>query len=141
MFSRAQLLDVAMSKLSDGRLLLQHGRWSNSYYLYGYAIEILLKAIIASLFRADEIPDRKFVDQVHTHDLQRLVGLAKLAASLDDRRRDLEFSRRWSVVVRWDEAARYRLIGADEAREMADAIEEPAYGVFAWLRPHLPSPP
>lgn len=139
MIARSTLIRLASDKLEDARLLIAHGRWSNSYYLYGYAVEITLKAIISRAFQADEIPDKRFVDNVYTHDLQKLVGLAGLSSDLDQRRGEAAFASRWAVVLRWNEGARYRIIDEGVAREMADAVDEPDRGVIAWLAPRLPS--
>jgi len=45
--SRDQLRLLAQEKIDDANLLFDHGRFSNAYYLYGYAVEFALKARIA----------------------------------------------------------------------------------------------
>lgn len=134
--TRAELVLLAGEKRDDARLLLEHGRWSNSYYLYGYSVELLLKAIVAGQFRANEIPDRRMVESTYTHDLARLVVVAKLSEDLGMRRRDEEFARRWNDVLGWSETARYLSIGSNAARDIADAVEH-GDGVYAWLSGHL----
>ena len=57
-------------------MLLQAGRYSAAYYLAGYAIELGIKARIASVFQADMIPEKSFVNAVYSHKLDDLVGLA-----------------------------------------------------------------
>lgn len=136
MTTRAELVLLAEAKRDDARLLLEHGRWANSYYLYGYAVELLLKAIVAGQFRAEEIPDRKLVESTYTHDLARLVVVAKLSENLGVKRRDEEFARRWSAVLGWSETARYRTLDPQDARGLAEAVEH-EHGVYAWLAAHL----
>ena len=86
MLTRGSLARNADRKLAAARVLVQAGMWSDAYYLAGYAVEIALKAIVASRFRADEITDRKLVDSVYTHDVPKLVDLAGLGPDLDIRR-------------------------------------------------------
>ncbi len=50
--SKAFLMELAETKLNDAKFLLAGGRSGNAYYLAGYAIELLLKAVLASRFRA-----------------------------------------------------------------------------------------
>lgn len=71
---RHTLRQLAEEKAADASLLLEHGRWSNGYYLFGYAIELGLKAAISRAFRAEVIPDRKLVEALHTHRLEDLLG-------------------------------------------------------------------
>jgi HEPN domain-containing protein len=61
---KSDLIKIAEAKAGDALLLLQHGRHSNAYYLSGYAVEIALKAIIATEFRHDTFPDRDFVTKI-----------------------------------------------------------------------------
>jgi hypothetical protein len=49
---------LAQAKLDDAILLFDNKRYSNAYYLAGYAIELALKACIAKQFVADTIPDK-----------------------------------------------------------------------------------
>jgi HEPN domain-containing protein len=46
--SKAQLVDLAENKLADAKLLLEAGRGENAYYLAGYAVELMLKAILST---------------------------------------------------------------------------------------------
>ncbi|MDO9249509.1 MAG: hypothetical protein Q7U11_23860, partial [Phenylobacterium sp.] len=69
---------MAQTKLDDALLLLAHKRYSNAYYLAGYAIEIALKACISRQITADVIPDKAFINAIHTHQLKDLVGVAGL---------------------------------------------------------------
>jgi HEPN domain-containing protein len=57
---RSELQTRAQAKLDDAILLLQHGRYTNAYYIAGYAVELGLKACIAAQIDAETIPDKAF---------------------------------------------------------------------------------
>jgi hypothetical protein len=46
--------------------------------LAGYSVECGLKACVAKQIREHDFPDRQFVLDSYTHDLNRLIGLAGL---------------------------------------------------------------
>ena len=46
-YKRVDLQALAQAKLDDAKLLFDNGRFSNAYYLAGYAVELGLKACIA----------------------------------------------------------------------------------------------
>ena len=50
---RTDMQSIVQAKVDDAHLLFQNGRFSNSYYLAGYAIEIALKACIAAQISAE----------------------------------------------------------------------------------------
>jgi hypothetical protein len=105
---RADLRANAQAKLDDATILLQNERFSNAYYLAGYAVEMALKACIAIQFSADTIPDKSFVNDVYSHDLQKLIKLAGLSAELHKQEiKDINFAANWALVAQWSESARY----------------------------------
>ncbi|CCV07721.1 conserved hypothetical protein [Mesorhizobium metallidurans STM 2683] len=61
---RATLQAIANAKLRDAELLFQNERFSNAYYLFGYAAEIAIKSRISRLFSPDTIPDKKFAQDM-----------------------------------------------------------------------------
>ena len=133
--TRLDLRRIADEKIDDARHLLAVGRFSNAYYLAGYAVEIGLKACIARQFAADAIPDRRFVNDIHVHDLPKLVGLAGLGADLQSSRAsDPLFGANWTIVVEWSPEVRYRTVGGADARSMVAAIDVDADGVLPWIR-------
>jgi hypothetical protein len=125
-----------MAKVKDARLLYDHKRYSNSYYLYGYAIEIGLKACIARQVSAQTIPDKAILSGFLDHQIGRLVGLAGLADALKNAKQTLAFDSRWSVVAEWSVDARYDMIDSVTATAMADAVEHGRHGVLVWLQLH-----
>ena len=136
--TKSRLIDLAEAKLDDARFLLAHGRSGNAYYLAGYAVELLFKAVLSSRFRADTIPNRELVREIFTHDLTKLLNLADLRQDLADRQdADPQFRGRWEVVLKWRESSRYEIRDAKKAMELLDAIDDPKHGVLQWLRTML----
>ncbi len=136
--TKSRLIQLAEEKLDDARFLLADGRSSNAYYLAGYAVELLFKAVLSSRFRADTIPNRELVREIFTHDLTKLLNLADLRQDLADRQdADPQFRGRWEVALKWKENSRYEIRDANEAIELLDAIDDPKHGVLPWLRTML----
>jgi hypothetical protein len=116
--------------------LARERQFSGAYYVAGYAIECSLKALIAAQFRENEIPDKRLVDKIYTHDLAALLSLAGLEKPLEtDRQNDLELDRRWSIVKNWSEQARYAIWTEEQAVAIIDAIDGDGRigGLFQWL--------
>jgi HEPN domain-containing protein len=135
---KARLVELAETKLEDARFLLGAGRPANAYYLAGYAVELMLKAVISTRFRTDTLPDRAVSSQVFVHDLRKLISLALLElASKEREKADAGFQARLQIVLRWTEESRYDQYGVDEATALVDAVENPEHGVLAWLRSKL----
>jgi HEPN domain-containing protein len=136
--SKSRLIELADKKLDDARFLLSHGRSGNAYYLAGYAVELLFKAVLSSRFRADTIPNRELVREIFTHDLTKLLNLADLRQNLAELQdADPQFRGRWEVVLKWKESSRYDAWDTNEAAELLDAIDDPQHGVLQWLRTML----
>ena len=114
---RSQFQKLATARLREAVALSAAGEWSGVYYLSGYAVECGLKAAIAKQFRASTFPDKALVQNIHIHDLQRLVGLAGLQTRLDsDFASDPDLELNWQVVKDWNEASRYQIWSQSDAR-------------------------
>ena len=134
---RSDLQSVAEMKLRDAILLLQHNRFSNAYYLAGYAVEIGLKACIARSIFSETIPDKSFINAIYNHNLRQLVGVAGLDAEFKAKQdADPGFSANWAIVAQWDPQVRYNLIEAMNAQFMLQAVTDPNSGVFPWIKIH-----
>ena len=132
--SRADLRALAKARCEDAQCLLANGRWSSAYYLSEYAVELALKARIASLFLSDAIPDKAFVNEVYTHNLNNLLKAAGLQAeltALQKTRPDLYAN--WGIAGGWSESSRYALWDSVAAHTLVGAIADPNDGVFTWL--------
>ena len=66
---RATLQRLAIAKIEDARLLHENRRYSNSYYLYGYGIELGLKACIARQMIAETVPDKAVLRGFLDHEI------------------------------------------------------------------------
>jgi hypothetical protein len=131
---RATFQRLAELRLSEARLLLANGLPSGAYYLAGYAIECALKAIIAADFRANVIPDPKYVRDIYTHDLSALFRLAELEQELEAAKKtNPALYQRWTTVQTWSEKARYEVWTEASASAILDAIDGDE-GLLEWLR-------
>lgn len=98
-YDRDTLRTLAAARLGEAKVLFGAGQPSGAYYLAGYAIECAIKARIAGQFRANEIPERKLINNIYTHDLSKLLELAGLQAEIDlATQGDDDFRQKWTVV-------------------------------------------
>lgn len=133
--SRQRLQKLSIGKIEDAQLLLDAERWDNAYYLAGYAVELALKACIASRFAAEAIPDKKFVLAIHSHNLRELVGLAGLKTELQAREAaSSHFAASWGITARWVPDTRYEENDAVAAQLLILAIRDPDDGVLPWIQ-------
>ncbi|TAI63002.1 HEPN domain-containing protein [Bradyrhizobium sp. Leo170] len=131
---RGTLQRLALAKIEDARLLYENSRFSNSYYLYGYGIELGLKACIARQMVAETVPDKAVLRGFFDHDVTKLVGLAGLAEFLKTARENPEFDVRWAIASEWSAESRYDMIDAVTAAAMRDAVENSEFGIMQWLQ-------
>ena len=75
----------------------------------GYAIECALKAYIAKQTKRHDFPrDRKFVNDIYTHDLDKLLRVSGLEPEYrKEIKRNPSFELNWMIVKDWSEQARY----------------------------------
>jgi HEPN domain-containing protein len=119
--------------------LLANARYDLAYHSTGIAVECALKAKIATLFRANDVPERRFVEDFYRdgHNLVRLVSLAQLQAQLDTEERDRPaFRANWATVRAWTIDSRYKIWSQVEADEMFRAATQRGSGVLSWIRRH-----
>ena len=129
--SRTDLQLLAEAKLSDASFLFESGRFSNAFYLAGYAVEFGLKACIARQIQAEAIPDRALVAKVFTNQFDQLVGLAGLKGDLRQYQ-DLNalFQANWAIAGEWAPDVRYEAIDRANAHLLVSAIGDPQNGVL-----------
>ncbi len=126
----------AESRLEEGRVLLQNGQWTGSYYLTGFAVECALKACLARSVKEYDYPDKKFVNEMYQHKLQKLVTLdaALWVALQDEMKNDPSLEVNWNTVKDWDDEKRYDTVQEQEARGLYGATADAASGVMQWIR-------
>lgn len=135
--TRTDLQRLAQVKFDDAQLLSAHGRFGNSYYLAGYAVELGLKACVAKQIREHQIPDKSLIKNVYTHEFQTLVGLAGLTAILKERQEhDQLFQAYWGITAEWKPESRYDILDAMSAELMLTAIGDTKHGVLQWIKAH-----
>lgn len=120
-------------------MLLNNGEHDAAYYMSGIAVECALKAKIASAFRANDLPDKNFVNQIYSngHRLGELVKLGQLAAALEaEEQASAAFRAYWNTVKAWDVDSRYKFWTSAEATNMVIAVTRGKTGVLAWIRRH-----
>ena len=117
-------------------MLLSAGKWDGAYYLAGYAVELALKAcVIKTLMATDAFPESAFSKNCYTHDIEKLVRLAKLEGprklATDG---DPVLKSYWAYVPNWSEEKRYYRISQTEAEELYRAIADSSHGVLPWIK-------
>jgi hypothetical protein len=115
---------------------LRAHRYCAAYYIAGYAVECALKSCIAKRTNRHDFPDRKLVNDSHTHDLAKLVSIAELKGVLEAANvADKDFGHNWDIVKDWSEQDRYNPdISRAKACELYDAITERRTGVLTWIK-------
>ncbi|MFB2937913.1 HEPN domain-containing protein [Aerosakkonemataceae cyanobacterium BLCC-F154] len=113
--NRRDLKNLALTRLREVEVLLKNRQYSGAYYLSGYVIECALKACIAKQTRKFDFPDKKITLDSYTHDLEKLVKVAKLDTQIKSLLNDPDFASRWSVVKDWSEESRYQKHTRQEA--------------------------
>jgi hypothetical protein len=134
-YKRGDLQAIAEAKLDDAALLLRNNRFSNAYYLAGYAVEIGLKACIAKQIVAEVIPPKDFVNSIYQHSFKALIGAAGLRAELEkEQDSNPGFAGSWAIVSNWSEQTRYEIIDPTTAQVFLVAVVDPTFGVFRWIK-------
>jgi HEPN domain-containing protein len=137
MLTKVDLEKLAQLRLDDAKLLLNSGRASSAYYLAGYAVELGLKVCISKQMQADVIPDKRFIQDIYTHDLASLLGLAGLRPQFEaDGKANSQLTAAWAIVTKWNEASRYEFWDSVSAALLVNAVGDPINGVFQWVKKH-----
>lgn len=134
--TRRDLQELALLRLREAQALLDAGMPDGAYYLAGYAVECALKACIARSIQRHEFPDKKKVDQSHTHSLRELMRVAELEKPCAAQaQRDAIFRHNWNKVAEWSEQSRYRKHSLDAAGALIARIDG-RHGVLTWIKRH-----
>ncbi len=128
---------LARIRLREARALAKLGLNDGAYYLAGYSVECALKSCIARATRRFEFPDKKKADVSHTHNLRELLKVAGLEdVRFQEAKRDATFRNNWDLVQSWSEQSRYRVVRADTARALVEAVGDRNHGVLRWIKRH-----
>ena len=139
--NRNDFQQLAELRIQEAKALLAAGFPEGAYYLAGYAVECALKACIARKTQEFDFPEKKRVNDSHTHDLGKLLVLAGLSEEIQ-----LEFAAntamewRWGIVRDWSEESRYQMFQGGEAERiqratlMINVIGSRHGGVMQWIK-------
>lgn len=137
MLTKNDLEKLAQLRLDDAVLLYEAGRYSSSYYLAGYAVELALKVCISKLIQPNTIPDKAFIEATYVHTPSALMSTAGLGPQFDaDVTADSLLGAYWAIVNNWSEKSRYEFWDAVTTNTLLDAIGNPDHGVFQWVKKH-----
>ena len=132
--NKAQLQQLSDLRLREAKALLAAGFSEGAYYLAGYSVECALKACIAKRTREHDFPEKKLVNDSHTHDLGKLLQLAELRVELDAAvQADPSMTPKLDAILDWSEASRYDRKTLEEATDLLEAIDEKG-GLLPWIR-------
>ena len=133
--NRTDLQKISKIRLTEGQRLYDAGFYCGAYYLTGYAIECAFKAAISKQINAHDFPDKKLVNDSHTHDLKKLLDTSGLKTRLETAiQANPALELNWSIVKDWSERTRYRHdLGQASARDLIDACITQPNGVYPWL--------
>jgi HEPN domain-containing protein len=133
--NRIDFQQIAELRLGESKALLAAGFSEGAYYLAGYAVECALKACIAKKTCEHDFPEKKLVNDSHTHDLGKLIQLAELKIELEAAMQaNPAMQSSLDAVQDWSEASRYEKRSAQEATELLQAIEDQAGGLLPWIK-------
>jgi len=133
--NRSDLQRLADLRIREAKVLLDNDCYQGAFYLAGYAVECALKACIAKQVKRHDFPDKKSMNDAHTHDLEKLSGLANLESSrLALAQANENFRKNWDIITSWSEASRYKTFDKLTCRIFLDAIMEEQHGVMPWIK-------
>ena len=133
--NRIDFQEVCALRLYESKALLNAGMAEGAYYLAGYVIECAFKACISKRTREHDFPERES-KSYYSHDLEELLGLARLRVELDQEMRVNPAMRaNWIIVKNWSEQSRYEKARTTaEATQLLNAIEDAKGGLLPWLQ-------
>jgi hypothetical protein len=133
--NRIGFQEITELRLRESKALLAAGFPEGAYYLAGYAVECALKSCIAKRTREHDFPDKKLVNDSHSHDLAKLVQIAELKIDLDSAMQgNAAMQSSWDAIQDWSETSRYESKNAQEAAELLQAIEDQSGGLLPWIK-------
>lgn len=134
---REEFKQIAELRIEEAKTLLQNGLYSGAYYLAGYALECSIKACLAKQISEHNIPEKKFINDIYTHDLRKLIKFdEELNESFErfERENDPEFTINWAIVKDWSEQSRYKMYDENQAKELINAILNDNGGILPWVQ-------
>lgn len=133
--NRADFQRLATHRLNESKALLAAGFPDGAYYLAGYAVECALKSCISKQTKEHDFPE-KGSGKYYSHDLEDLLGFAKLRTELDQAlQANPTMITNWTIIKDWSEESRYEAGKTNqEASDLLNAVEDPKGGLLQWLQ-------
>jgi HEPN domain-containing protein len=134
--NRYDLQKLSRLRVREAKVLLDNKCYNGAYYLLGYAVECALKACIARQTKAFDFPDRKLINDIYTHDLEKLLNASGLKADHQNEcRANPSFQLHWTIVKDWSEQSRYMdQVSKQKAKDFRSALVSRKNGVLPWLQ-------
>lgn len=128
--------EIALMRIEEAKILLQNKQYSGAYYLAGYALECAIKACLSKQIAKHYIPEKRFIMEVYTHDLQKLIKLdGDLSSAHAERiKNDNNFEINWTIVKDWSERSRYKKYDKNQAQQLLEAITTTEGGILTWVQ-------
>lgn len=135
--NRTDLQSLTKIRLREAKVLFDNRCYEGAYSLLGYAVECAFKACIAKQTkRYDFPPDRKFVNDIYTHDLNKLLSISGLEPEhRKESKSDSNFELNWTIVKDWSAQSRY-VAGVSRAKvkDFRSAVVSRRSGGLPWLQ-------
>jgi HEPN domain-containing protein len=132
--NRIDFQKVAETRLQESKALLAAGFPEGAYYLAGYAVECALKACISKRTQEHDFPEKES-DKYYSHDLEKLLGFAKLKDDFYQAlRANPAMNANWIIAKNWAETSRYQRKTAADAAGLLKAIEDQTGGLLPWVQ-------
>lgn len=134
--TRQEFQLIAETRIEEATILFETKLYSGAYYLAGYALECGIKACLSKQIAEHKIPKKKFITDLYTNDLLKLIKLDDaLSNSYDlESKNNIDFLMNWTLVKDWNESARYRTFDKEEAQELIKAITTTKGGMLPWVQ-------
>src|ERR1700743_3777906 len=110
---QADIQATADTKLSEAKCLFENGFFDGAFYIGGYAVELLLKAMVCKTLKIDDFfalssPIRRELYKTYkVHDYEDLLILSGLYSEFNRAQADIIFKGHWSIIRNWNESSRY----------------------------------
>ena len=132
--NRSDFQEIAVLRLRESRALLDAGFPDGAYYLAGYAVECALKACISKRTQEHDFPEKES-DKYYSHDLEKLLGFAKLKEDFFQAlRANPAMNANWIIAKNWAETSRYQRKTVADATGLLRAIEDQTGGLLPWVQ-------
>lgn len=133
---RSELQHLSKLRIQEAKVLLQNGCYEGAYYLMGYAVECAFKARIDRQMRRFDIPDRKLINDIYTHDLNKLLSVSGLEPEYRKiSKSNPNFELNWTIVKDWSEQFRYKSgITQGQVKDLHSAVLSSKNGILPWLK-------